>query len=285
VNDLPPVFDTSHYAGTFGRKLQRALELGPKYYFWDLPRYWVHRRRLGLPMADWAALVEPWREFRPSPPPGELPPGYAAGLAKFAELGIVLSIARGKLEALLAVWWATRGVPGDDIECGSYRGATALLLAWLAAHNGIDRRILLLDTFAGMPPPSAFDPGRQAGEFLPPGGQVEAIRRQAEALGVADRVRVHAGLFTDTFAAPEPSRPRFALVHVDANIYASTLDACAFTLPRVAPGGAVVFDDYNGVCDLGARLAIDQALRGTGLRPRPLTASSAWVQVPAADRP
>ena len=92
-------------------------------------------------------------------------------------------------------------------------------------------------------------------------------------------------MFADTFARLAARRPRFAFAHIDANIYSGTLDACAFVLPRAAPGGAVVFDDYNGVCDLGARLAIDQALRGTGLRPRPLTASSAWVRVPAGRRP
>jgi hypothetical protein len=159
------------------------------------------------------------------------------------------------------------------------------LLAWLGRHNGLDRRTLMLDTFAGMPPPSVFDAARRAGEFRPPADQAEAIRRQAAALGVAGQVEVHAGLFADTFARLAPRQLRFAFVHIDANIYAGTLDACAFTVPRVAPGGAIVFDDYSGVCDLGARLAIDQALRGTGLRPRPLTASSAWVRVRAGDRP
>src|SRR6185369_2257940 len=104
------------------------------------------------------------------------------------------------------------------------------------------------------------DLGRRDGEFRPPADQLDVIRRQADALRVADRVEIHRGLFCDTFAALGPRDPHFAFVHIDANIYAGTRDACAFTIPRVAPGGAVVFDDYNGACDLGARLAIDEYL-------------------------
>jgi hypothetical protein len=98
---------------------------------------------------------------------------------------------------------------------------------------------------------------------------------------VAERIEIHAGLFADTFARIAPRRLRFGFIHIDANIYSGTLDGCTFAFASAAPNGAIVFDDYNGVCDLGARLAIDQVLRGTGLRPQPLTASSAWIRIPA----
>jgi hypothetical protein len=283
---LAPIFDDSHYAATPARKLRRALELGPKYYLWDLPRYFLHRRSVRLPVWDWGTLVNPMREFQPyETSSGDLPPGYEEGLRRLGAAGVRFSLPRGRLEALLGVWWRTRGTPGDDIECGSYRGATALLMAWLSRANGLDRRTLMLDTFTGMPAPSVFDAARSAGEFQPPANQTEAICRQAEALGVAERIEIHAGLFAATFARMAGRELRFAFVHIDANIYSGTFDACAFTIPRSAPGGAVVFDDYNGVRDLGARLAIDQTLSGTVLRPLPLTASSAWIEIPAAGPP
>jgi hypothetical protein len=275
---LPAVFDDSHHAATFLRKVCRALQLGPKYYFWDLPRYFAHRRGRKLPFWDGAAFTNPFKEFRPRSPAAEqLPPGYREGLTRLGEAGVRLTIPRARLEALLGLWWATRTVPGDVIECGAYRGATSLLLALLGRLNGVPQTVLMLDTFAGMPAVSGYDLGRQSGEFQPPADQVELIRRQADTLGVSDRIAIHKGLFADTFAALAPQSPRFALVHIDANIYQGTLDACRFTIPRVARGGAVVFDDYNGVCDLGARLAIDEYFAGQGVKPLPLTASSAWV--------
>jgi hypothetical protein len=277
---LPPVFDDSHHAATLLRKVWRAFQLGPRYYLWDLPRYFAHRRGRHLGFWDGAALTNPLREFRPHGQIlGDLPPEYRPALERFAEVGVRLTMPRPRLEALLQAWWSTRDVAGDVIECGAYRGATSLLLALLGRLHEIPQKVLMLDTFAGMPEVSSFDLGRRPGEFRPPRDQVEVIRAQAEALGVADRVEVHAGLFADSFRVLEPRAPRFAFVHIDANIYQGTRDACAFTVPRVAPGGVVVFDDYNGVCDLGARLAIDEFLAGRGVRPQPLAASSAYVRL------
>ena len=52
-----------------------------------------------------------------------------------------------------------------------------------------------------------------------------------------------------------------------------------FAIPRTARGGAVVFDHYNGVCDLGSRLAIDRFCAPAGLRPQPLAGPSAWLRI------
>src|SRR5690349_2913058 len=66
------VFDESHYAATLWRKLYRALQLGPKYYFWDLPRYFASRKRRRLRLWDGGALLNPLKEFRArSAAPGE----------------------------------------------------------------------------------------------------------------------------------------------------------------------------------------------------------------------
>jgi hypothetical protein len=281
TNSVRGVFDESHYASTVGRKLVRSLQLGPKYYLWDVPRYFAHRHAVGLPLWDGEALLNPFREFAQRTYPRlPLPPGYPAALTQLQAAGVRLTIPQVRLEGLLGVWWAARAVPGDVIECGSYRGATGLLLAVLGREHGLDQTCLLLDTFRGMPTPSRFDGGRHAGEFAPESDQAEALRAQASALGVADRVEVHAGLFADTFSNLEGRPLGFAFAHIDANLYASTFEACSFVLPRMhSSGGAVVFDDYNGVCDLGARLAIDRYFRGRPERPRPLAVTSAYLRV------
>jgi hypothetical protein len=276
-----PVFDESHHAATLLRKVWRAVQLGPVYYFWELPHYFAHRRIRKLPLWDGGVFTNPLREFRPGCRISwEMPPGYEEALREFARVGLQLTIPRPRLEALVRAWWRTREVSGEVIECGAYKGATSLLLALLGSLNGVRQKVLILDTFAGMPDVSGYDLARRPGEFRPPDDQVELIHRHAEALGVAHRVEVHRGLFSDTFSLIGPRDLHFTFVHIDANIYQGTLEACAFTIPRVAPGGIVVFDDYNGVCDLGARLAIDEFLAGRGLRPRPLAASSAYVRLP-----
>ena len=72
---------------------------------------------------------------------------------------------------------------------------------------------------------------------------------------------------------------RGTFVHIDANIFQGTLEACTFAMPRLSPNGLAVFDDYNGVCDLGARLAIDAYFAKEHVKPRALVGSSAYVRV------
>jgi hypothetical protein len=275
------VFDTGHYASTAWQRVVRSLQLGPKYYLWDIPRYFAHRRSLGVGLWDAHALLNPiWEFVRRVDLRLPLPPGYIDALRRLKHAGVQLTMPRRRLEPLVSCWWACRSVPGDVIECGSYRGATGLLLAVMAQINGLTQKVLLLDTFQGMPATTRFDVGRREGEFAPLTDQLCSLRDQAKALDVSDRIEIHKGLFAETFKTLQQRSLNFAFVHIDANIYEGTLQACDFTIPRVPPGGRIIFDDYNGVCDLGARLAIDQALKPTGLRPRMLAGSSAYVQMP-----
>jgi hypothetical protein len=208
-----------------------------------------------------------------------LPAGYSEALRRLGDAGVRVTMPPDRLEALAGAWWQARDVPGDVIECGSYRGATALFLALLGHLHNLRQTTLMVDTFAGSPSGCGYDAARSAGEFAPPAGQVEVIRRQAADLGILERIELHQGLFADAFRRLEDRALRFSFVHVDANLYQSTREACAFTVPRTGPGGVVVFDDYNGVCDLGARLAIDRYFAGRGHRPLSLAGSSAYVRL------
>jgi len=277
-NDLPAeMFDESHHAATLGRKLGRAFALGPRYYLLHLLRYARGRRALGLPICDVGAVLNPLHEFRPpARPPFPLPPHAAAALREVCGIGFRPTMPHARLQALIGLWWAARPAHGDVIECGAYRGATSLILAVLGRINGVRQTVWVLDTLHGSPEPTGPDYARSAGEFAPPPGQADSIRHGAEVLGVADRVEVRPGLFRDSFRTI-PADTRFALAHIDCNLYQSTWEACSFTAPRVAPGGVAVFDDYNGVCDLGARLAIDRYLAGRGAKPRRLSGSPAYI--------
>lgn len=275
----PNVFDKSHYAASLYQKFKRSLQLGPKYYLWDLPRYFRDRRALNLPLKDFRVLLNPLREIcRGSDCKFPLPPGYQDALRRLQEAGIRLTMPRERLEALLGAWWSTRDVSGDVIECGSFRGATALLLALLAKLNRREPVTLMLDTFTGIPGTSKYDSSRSMGEFKPPENYVGEIWQKAASLGVLDRIEIHQGLFSETFAALSPRNLVFSFVHIDANIYDGTREACVFTAPRISPGGLTVFDDYNGVCDLGARLAIDHYFAAWKIKPVPLAGSSAYVK-------
>ena len=61
---------------------------------------------------------------------------------------------------LMALVRSVQQVPGDIVECGSYRGGTAMALA-LAADP---KQVYSFDTFSGMPEPTAADQHKQ-GDF------------------------------------------------------------------------------------------------------------------------
>jgi hypothetical protein len=277
---FPDVFDHSHYAAGLWRKLSRSAHLGPKYFFSDVPRYLRHRRALGLRRWDVGVWHNPLREFFPriySRFPS--PPYLIEALESCRVAGIRFTIPPIRLDGLVRAWWATREVPGVVLECGTYRGASALLLAVLARLCGLKKVTVLLDTFTGIPDTCLYDPSRTVGEFRPPADQVETIRSQAALLGVADRVEILPGRFDETLPQLLARNPtQLSFVHIDANTFSGTWDACRCAIPAISPGGIVCFDDYNGMCDLGARLAIDQYL-GTTPRPRPLAGTSAFVHL------
>lgn len=141
-------------------------------------------------------------------------------------------------------------VAGDAAEVGVYKGGTAVLLAQRFETAG--KRLLLFDTFEGMPESADARVDRhRAGDF--DDTSLEAVTR---ALSAWEDVELVPGFFPET-AKPAADR-KFALVHVDVDIYQSVLDCCEFFYPRLSPGGAIVFDDYGQRSCPGARKAVDE---------------------------
>ena len=76
-------------------------------------------------------------------------------------------------------------------------------------------------------------------------------------LGVPrDRVTLHKGWFEDTF--PRASINEVALVHVDADFYASVKLCIEHWYSRLSPGGYLQFDDYDTF--VGCTKAVDEFL-------------------------
>jgi hypothetical protein len=137
--------------------------------------------------------------------------------------------------------------------------------------------VLVLDTFSGSPRCSRFDSLRTKQEYTLPEGYPEMLRRHAASLGISDQIDVWPGEFCQTFTSLERHPLQFSFAHIDANLYESTWHACNFVMPRMVSGSVVVFDDYHGPCDLGARLAIDRYLGNQQLKPIRLSGTSAYL--------
>lgn len=143
---------------------------------------------------------------------------------------------------------------GAFAECGAYRGGTAYLLAkMLREAEHADTPLHIFDTFSGMPETAV--PERDS---LRPGDFSDtSVTEVRDFLAEFPNVHLHPGFIPTTFASVRGTR--FAFVHVDVDLYPSTLDCCAFFYEHLVQGGILLCDDY-GFPDFerAARRAVDE---------------------------
>lgn len=171
-------------------------------------------------------------------------------------------------------------VPGAIVECGVWRGGSVMAAALtLLRLDAADRDLYLFDTFRGMTPPteedvpSAYDgyhPMRHWRRRQREGGvnawhyvRADEVRAALESTGYpAERIHLVEGPVEETLPAqaPEP----IAVLRLDTDWYRSTKHELEHLYPRVAPGGAVIVDDYGHY--EGARRAVDEYLEESGER-------------------
>jgi len=179
-----------------------------------------------------------------------------------------------------------RGVPGDFVECGVWRGGVVLAMILALQRLGVDDRDLwLFDTFEGMTEPedvdtSPFDePARSTWERARAAGRKawhwyfdeeltgfgkEAVEAMLVATGYPpERLHLVQGPVEDTL--PSEGLDRLALLRLDTDWYASTRHELECLYPLLSPGGVLLIDDY-GHWD-GCRRAVDEFFGGTEVGP------------------
>jgi O-methyltransferase len=153
-----------------------------------------------------------------------------------------------------------RGVPGDLIEAGAWRGgATMFMRAALKCRGVNDRTVWVADSFEGMPLPESLrkpaEPGQKAVETIVLATSLESVQEGFARYGLLDdRVRFLKGWFKDTLK--DAPIQRLAILRVDADLYESTLDALNMLYAKVSPGGYVIVDDVGALSD--CKRAVDE---------------------------
>lgn len=148
-----------------------------------------------------------------------------------------------------------RDVPGDTAECGVRYGKSSFFIL-----NGLadpQRPHHLCDSFEGLSEPGEVDVETIARREGWKAGDLVADERIARAqLAAFPQCAFHRGWIPDCFAGLEARR--FALVHIDVDLYEPTRAAFEFFYPRLSPGGVMVCDDYGFASCPGARKAVDE---------------------------
>lgn len=136
---------------------------------------------------------------------------------------------RGSLEVAIG----EVSIDGDFAEFGVYKGRSATHI--LELMKG-ERKLHLFDSFEGLP--EDWTKGKAAGTF--------AISEDEIPTFDDPRTVVHKGWFKDTVPgwAQSTSTP-LAFIHMDADLYSSTMEAFVPINHMIKPGTIILFDEYT----------------------------------------
>jgi O-methyltransferase len=140
---------------------------------------------------------------------------------------------------------------GDFAECGVYKGGTALLLARVVKDK--NKSLYLFDSFKGLPEVNRKEDKRfHEGEFA-----AESLQSVKQLLSdFRDIIDIRQGWIPETFTGLEDNS--YAFVHLDVDLYQSTLDCCEYFHQRLVPGGVLLFDEYGFAAARGEKDAVDE---------------------------
>ncbi|HEX2228037.1 MAG TPA: TylF/MycF/NovP-related O-methyltransferase, partial [Candidatus Binatia bacterium] len=114
-------------------------------------------------------------------------------------------------------------------------------------------KLYLFDSFAGLPKVNQEkDRWFNEGEFC--AGSVEHVRQLLSPF--KNFVDIREGWIPQTFQGLDNNS--YALVHLDLDIYQSTLDCCNYFYPRLVTGGILLFDEYGFAAAEGEKEAVDE---------------------------
>jgi O-methyltransferase len=160
-------------------------------------------------------------------------------------------------------------IPGDFVECGVWKGGSAMLMAQtLLNMQETARKIYLYDTFAGMTKPTEKDTliangspasktwkkmqkdSYNAWAFSP----IEEVKSNMLMTNYPqDNIVYVKGKVEDTIPAAIPDN--IALLRLDTDWYESTYHELKHLFPLLAHGGVLIIDDYGHFA--GAKEAVD----------------------------
>jgi hypothetical protein len=161
------------------------------------------------------------------------------------------------------------GLDGDVLEAGVGRGGMSFFFGLLVRHLGLEKTVVAVDSFEGLPEPTASDnayfSGGEYGPATPDDDLLRTFWLNGAQLGLADAIVPVRGYFEDVLPELEPDRS-FCFVHVDADLHGSVLTALESLYDRIVDGGILVVDDFFHPVQ-GPHRAVAEFFNARGLVP------------------
>lgn len=146
---------------------------------------------------------------------------------------------------------------GHVIEYGSYRGGSAIFMAYLAKKLFPEMKVFALDTFEGMPKTDKRIDAHNKDDFSDT--DLHELQEYVESLNLDNLVLVK-GLFEDTNGSVMGQAKNICLAHIDCDIASAVQFSYEGVKPYMVDGGYVIFDDATASSCIGATQVVEDIL-------------------------
>lgn len=153
-----------------------------------------------------------------------------------------------------------RGVAGDIVELGCYKGLTSLEIQKTLDAQLSNKRLYLYDSFAGLPPKAAQDNSPVGMQFK--AGELPATKSEVIKLFKKSGLTVpyiKKAWFSELTTDDLPRQVAFAFL--DGDFYESIMNSLQLVWPRLTTGAVVLVDDYQNEALPGAAKAVTEWLK------------------------
>lgn len=188
------------------------------------------------------------------------------------------------MERMYAAFSATEyieksNIEGDIVECGVWRGGSAMVMAMkLMQMKSNSREIYLYDTYEGMSEPTDKDVdalGVHSSERLKKEDKkkganiwcyatLDEVKQNMKGTGYPEeKIKYIKGKVEDTIPVSVPNK--IALLRLDTDWYESTKHELIHLFPLLSKHGILIIDDYGHW--RGSRQAVDEYFKELGIVP------------------
>ncbi len=160
-------------------------------------------------------------------------------------------------DRLYTLWQGLEAVTSAKFsvaEVGTFKGGSAKFIAEALRRSGRRNRFYVCDTFDGHAAVDLEVDGKHRVNRQFSTTSVEKVSRYLRSF---KNIRIIAGDIMVT-AAQIPADERFALVHVDVDVYPPTRFCLEFFAARLVRSGVMVMDDYGSLRCLGVHKAVEE---------------------------
>ena len=128
---------------------------------------------------------------------------------------------------------------GDMAEVGVFQGGSAKLICEAKG----ERKFYLFDTFEGLPDVSDID--THFGKKFWEKNQFNNTTEESveKFLNNYENIKIVKGIFPDS--AKNIQETKFSFVHLDVDLYQSTIDCLKYFYPRLVNGGIILIHDFH----------------------------------------